>query len=203
MTTACLVCANIQVYFKGDRCSYCSYLRYSSYYLEINYIKVIPLGETPRNILAVHVIIVCNAMPGEHIHRCRTKYEVGAVHEAGIREPRKHRRPYQKFSSGGGMGLAFHAILLVQNSLRELRNKWVRNCNEVTMDHHEKLGRGVWCQCVQCSWLCSSSTKSFHYHRPSSKLYNFVTEQVVNDVNFWKCSKAERSITSQDERGLC
>jgi len=82
VTTACLVCANIQGYFKGDRCSYCSYLRYSSYYLEINYIKVIPLGETPRIILAVHVIIVCNAMPGEHIHRCRTKYEVGAVHEA-------------------------------------------------------------------------------------------------------------------------
>ena len=105
---------------------------------------MVPLGETPRILPAVHDVKVCSAIPVARIQLFRTRYEVGAVHEAGNTEPRTHNRPYPKLNSGGdGMGLVFHAILLEQNCLRVLANKWIRNCHQITMDHHEELGRGL------------------------------------------------------------
>ena len=47
---------------------------------------------------------MCSARPEEQLQRCRNRHDVGAVHPAGIKEPRRHRGSGSNVRTCGRVG---------------------------------------------------------------------------------------------------
>ena len=61
-------------------------------------------GGIPVTLPAVQYINICFARPDGQVQLCRTRYEIGAVHPVGIKEPGTHCRPDTKVIHGSGVG---------------------------------------------------------------------------------------------------
>ena len=73
-------------------------------------------GGTPRTLSAVHDINVCSARPYGQLQLYQTKYEVGAVHPAGINEAGGIIGQTRMFAVLVEWELIFYEILLIQNN---------------------------------------------------------------------------------------